>query len=220
MPTKEELLAELSDCVLDMRDDEVAGVAQQYLDAGYDVNQGVFEGLVDGMNKAADLYEEGEYFVPELLICSDAMYNGLDVFKPHMDSGGMKKKCTLVIGVVEGDTHDIGKNLVKIMMEASGYEVVDLGRDIPAKDFVDAVVEHDAKAVAMSTLMTTSMENMEKVIEELKARNLRDQVKVIVGGGPLSHGYSNKIGADGYSNTAVEAVELLDGLMGYEDEEG
>ena len=220
MPTKEELLEELSDCVLDMRDDDVADVAQQYLDAGYDVNDAVFHGLVDGMNKAADLYEEGEYFVPELLICSDAMYNGLDVLKPHMDTGDMKKKCSLVIGVVEGDTHDIGKNLVKIMMEASGYEVIDLGRDIPAKDFVDAVVEHDAQAVAMSTLMTTSMENMEQVIAELKERNLRDQVKVIVGGGPLSPGYSNKIGADGYSNTAVEAVELLDGLMGYEDEEG
>ena len=219
MPAKEELLAELSDCVLDMRDDEVADVAQTYLDAGYDPNEGVFDGLVDGMNKAADLYEEGEYFVPELLICSDAMYNGLDVFKPHLDAGGMQKKCNVVIGVVEGDTHDIGKNLVKIMMEASGYNMIDLGRDIPAASFVDAVEEHDASAVALSTLMSTSMENMGEVIKLLKERGLRDKVKVIVGGGPLSTGYAQKIGADGYSNTAVEAVELLDGLMGYQDGE-
>ena len=215
MATKEELLKELSDCVLDLRDDEVADIAQQYIDEGYNAYDGIFYGLVDGMNKAAQLYEEEEYFVPELLICSDAMYNGLDVLRPHVDTGDMKQKCKVAIGVVQGDTHDIGKNLVKIMMEASGYEMVDLGRDVEPELFVDAVVNGGCKALALSTLMSTSMVGMGTIIKELEEKGVRDQVKVIVGGGPLSHGYAKKIGADGYSENALEAVELLDKLMGY-----
>ncbi|MBQ9067440.1 MAG: corrinoid protein [Eggerthellaceae bacterium] len=215
MANKEELIAELSECVVDLRDDEVADIAQTYIDSGYEAYDAMFYGLVDGMNKAAQLYEEGEYFVPELLICSDAMYNGLDVLRPHLKSGDLQRKCKVVIGVVEGDTHDIGKNLVKIMMEAAGYEMIDLGRDVPAEQFVTAVKENGAEAVGLSTLMSTSMENMGTVVELLEQEGIRDQVKVIVGGGPLSPGYARKIGADGYSNTAVEAVELLDDLMGY-----
>lgn len=215
MATKEELLKELSDCVLDLRDDEVEQVAQSYIDAGYEAYDGIFHGLVDGMNKAAQLYEEEEYFIPELMICSDAMYTGLDVLRPHIDSSQIKQKCKVAIGVVEGDTHDIGKNLVKIMLEASGYEMIDLGRDVPIQDFVDAVVNDGARAVALSTLMSTSMANMGKVVQKLEEAGVRDQVKVIVGGGPLSSAYAKKIGADGYSDSAVEAVELLDGLMGW-----
>lgn len=215
MATKEELLKELSDCVLDLRDDEVEEVAQSYIDAGYEAYDGIFYGLVDGMNKAAQLYEEEEYFIPELMICSDAMYTGLDVLRPHIDSSQMKQKCKVAIGVVEGDTHDIGKNLVKIMLEASGYEMIDLGRDVPIQEFVDAVVNDGARAVALSTLMSTSMPNMAKVVQKLEEAGVRNQVKVIVGGGPLSSGYARKIGADGYSDSAVEAVELLDGLMGW-----
>lgn len=215
MASKEELLKELSDCVLDLRDDEVEEAAQNYIDAGFDAYEGIFYGLVDGMNKAAQLYEEGEYFIPELMICSDAMYAGLDVLRPHIDDSKMKQKCKVAIGVVEGDTHDIGKNLVKIMLEASGYEMVDLGRDVPVQDFVDAVRNDGVQALALSTLMSTSMANMGTVVEKLTEAGVRDQVKVIVGGGPLSSGYARKIGADGYSDTAVEAVELLDGLMGW-----
>lgn len=215
MASKEELLKELSDCVLDLRDDEVEEAAQNYIDAGFDAYEGIFYGLVDGMNKAAQLYEEGEYFIPELMICSDAMYAGLDVLRPHIDDSKMKQKCKVAIGVVEGDTHDIGKNLVKIMLEASGYEMIDLGRDVPVQDFVDAVRNDGVQALALSTLMSTSMANMGTVVEKLTEAGVRDQVKVIVGGGPLSSGYARKIGADGYSDTAVEAVELLDGLMGW-----
>lgn len=215
MASKEVLLKELSDCVLDLRDDEVEEAAQNYIDAGFDAYEGIFNGLVDGMNKAAQLYEEGEYFIPELMICSDAMYAGLDVLRPHIDDSKMKQKCKVAIGVVEGDTHDIGKNLVKIMLEASGYEMVDLGRDVPVQDFVDSVLNDGVQALALSTLMSTSMANMGTVVEKLTEAGVRDQVKVIVGGGPLSSGYARKIGADGYSDTAVEAVELLDGLMGW-----
>ncbi len=213
--TKEDLLQELSDCVVDMRDDETASVAQRYLDAGHDARDGIFKGLVDGMNKAAQLYEEEEYFIPELLICSDAMYNGLDVLRPHVDRSQLQQKCKVAIGVAQGDTHDIGKNLVKIMMEASGYEMIDLGRDVPNERFIEAVEQQGAQIVALSTLMSTSMSNMAKVIEMLQERGLRDQVRVIIGGGPISSGFSRKIGADGYSPTAVDATRLADELMGY-----
>ena len=216
MATKEELIARLAECVLEMEDEEVVDVANEYIEAGYEAYDGIMEGLVAGMNKASDLYDAEEYFVTDVLLCSDAMYAGLDVLRPHLpaveNTGDVKKA---VIGVVEGDTHDIGKNLVKIMLEASGYEMIDLGRDVPIQEFVDAVVNDGARAVALSTLMSTSMPNMAKVVQKLEEAGVRDQVKVIVGGGPLSSGYARKIGADGYSDSAVEAVELLDGLMGW-----
>lgn len=216
MASKEEMLKELSDCVLDLRDDEVVEVAQAYIDAGYDAQDGIFEGLVDGMNKAAQLYEEEEYFIPELLICSEAMYNGLDVLRPHVDTSNLQRKCKVLIGVVQGDTHDIGKNLVKIMLEASGYEMIDLGRDVSIQSFIDAVKnDSEIKAIVMSTLMSTAMPNMNKVVEGLVDQGVRDQVKVAVGGGPLSSSYAKKMGADGYSTTAVEAVTMLDSLMGW-----
>lgn len=215
--SKEELIGELGDCVVDMEDERVADVAREYVDAGYDVRDGIFDGLVAGMNRVAELYEEEEYFIPELLICSDAMYNGLDVMKPMLEGSDAPQKGTVVIGVVQGDTHDIGKNLVKIMLESSGYRVVDLGRDIAPERFVEAVRGNDADVVAMSTLMSTSMANMGKVVEALEAAGLRGRVKVIVGGGPISQAFSDKIGADGYSRTATDAVKLLDRLLGYAD---
>jgi dimethylamine corrinoid protein len=216
MATKKDLLAELCDCVLNMRDDDVAQIAQQYIDEGYDPNEAIFDGLVVGMNKAADLYDAEEYFIPELLICSDAMYNGLDVIRPHLPQDESNKKCKVAIGVVQGDTHDIGKNIVKIMLEAAGYEMMDLGRDVPMQNFVDAVKNDGAKVVSMSTLMSTSMENMGKVIDMLKEQGVRDDCFVMVGGGPISQAFADKIGADGYSTTAVEAVKLVDHALGYD----
>ena len=134
-----------------------------------------------------------------------------------LEGSDAPQKGTVVIGVVQGDTHDIGKNLVKIMLESSGYRVVDLGRDIAPERFVEAVRDNDADVVAMSTLMSTSMANMGKVVEALEAAGLRERVKVIVGGGPISQAFSDKIGADGYSRTATDAVKLLDRLLGYAD---
>lgn len=210
--TKEELLKKLSDCVFDMEDEEVVEVAKEYAAAGYDPVEGILKGLVDGMNKASEMYEKEEYFIPELLICSSAMYNALDVFRPLIPKDEAGGKCKVVIGVVRGDTHDIGKNLVKIMLESAGYEMLDLGRDVPVEDFVKTAKEQGAKVIALSTLMSTSMANMGKVIELLKQEGIRDQVKVIVGGGPISQSFADKIGADGYSGSAVEAVKLVDRL--------
>lgn len=213
MRSQEELLKALSDCVVKMEDDTVAEVAQAYVAAGYPALEGILKGLVDGMQKAAVLYEQEEYFIPELLICSDAMYNGLDVLRPHLDQADSLEKHKVVIGVVEGDTHDIGKNLVKIMLEAAGYEMHDLGRDVALQRFIDKIREIDADVLAMSTLMSTTMPGMAQVIEMLKAEGLRDKVKVIIGGAPISQAFAQKIGADGYSANAVEAVKLLDRLM-------
>ncbi len=213
METKEEFLAELSRCVVEMEDDDISAVAEDYAVHGYAPLDGSLDGLVDGMNKAADLYEREEYFIPELLICSNAMYNGLDVLRPLLPQEEKNSKSKIVIGVVKGDTHDIGKNLVKIMLESAGYEMIDLGRDVAVDDFISTAKEQGAEVIALSTLMSTSMVNMEKVIQGLEAAGIRDQVKVIVGGAPISPAFAEKIGADGYSANAVEAVKLVDRLL-------
>ena len=200
MKTKEELLKALADCVCDMEDEEVIDVVHEYLEAGYDAQEGLLGGLVEGMKRASDLYEEGEYFVPELIVCSDAMYAGIEELQKAMPD--------------EGDTHDIGKNLVRIMLETGGFEVHDLGRDVPADAFVDYVKNHDVDIICMSSLMTTTMPGMAEVIEKLKSEGLRDKVKVMVGGAPVSPAFAEKIGADGYTKNAIEAVAFAKGLVG------
>lgn len=207
------LLKRLSECVLEMEDDEVIKVAEEYISDGYDPLTGVLDGLVPGMQKASELYEAEEYYIPELLICSDAMYNGLDVIRPHIKRDDMQQKGKVVIGVVQGDTHDIGKNLVKIMLESAGYEIYDLGRDVPLEQFVDKVKEVDADILALSTLMSTAMPGMEKIVKMLENEGIRDKVKVVVGGGPISWAFAHKIGANGYAASAVAAVSLVDDLM-------
>ena len=213
--SKEELLEKLSECVVEMEDEEVVDVANEYVESGYPALDGIMEGLVDGMNKASDLYDEEEYFVTDLLLCSDAMYSGIDILKPHLPVEENKgEKLKIVIGVVEGDTHDIGKNLVKIMLDTAGFEMYDLGRDVPLDNFVDKAIEVGASLICMSTLMTTTMDGMRIVIEKLKEKGIRDKVKVMVGGSPISQKYANEIGADGYSANAVGAVKLAKRLAG------
>ncbi|MDY5845180.1 MAG: corrinoid protein [Bariatricus sp.] len=212
--SKEELLAKLSECVVEMEEDEVVDVSKEYIEGGYPAFDGIMEGLVDGMNKASDLYDAEEYFVTDVLLCSDAMYAGLEVLRPHLPEnadGGEKPK--VVIGVVEGDTHDIEKNLVKIMMDTAGFEMYDLGRDVPLDAFVDKAIEVDASIVCISTLMTTTRIGMKTVIEKLQERGIRDKVKVMVGGSPISQKYADEIGADGYSTNALEAVKLAKRLL-------
>ncbi|MGM0379087.1 MAG: corrinoid protein [Bacillota bacterium] len=213
--SKEKLLKKLSDGVLEMEDDVVIEAANEYLKQGYPALDGILKGLVDGMNKASVLYDEEEYFVTDVLLCSDAMYEGLNILRPHLpEEEANKKKPTGVIGVVQGDTHDIGKNLVKIMLETAGFEMHDLGRDVPLVEFVEKSKEVKADLVCLSTLMTTTMGGMETVIDMLKEHGVRDEMKVIVGGGPISQKFADIIGADGYSDNAVEAVKLSKSLLG------
>lgn len=217
MATKEELIARLAECVLEMEDEEVVDVANEYIEAGYEAYDGIMEGLVAGMNKASDLYDAEEYFVTDVLLCSDAMYAGLDVLRPHLpaveNTGDVKKA---VIGVVEGDTHDIGKNLVKIMMDTAGFEMHDLGRDVPLAQFVDKAEEVGADIIAMSTLMTTTMPGMREVVSMLEERGIRGKYKVMVGGSPISQKFCDEIGADIYTANAVEAVKAAKAAVGME----
>lgn len=215
MSRKEEIIKLLSDNVLEMEEDDVVELSEEYVKLGYPVEEAITNGLIDGMNRAGVLYDEEEYFITDILLCSDAMYAGIDVMKPYMeDKAEESKKVKAVIGVVEGDTHDIGKNLVKIMMETAGFEMIDLGRDVTKEQFIETIKKENADLLCMSTLMTTTMSSMEEVIEELKKEGLRESLKVMIGGGPISKRFADKIGADGYSANAVEAVKLANRLMG------
>jgi len=208
MRSREDILKDLADSVLNMNEDKAAATAQEAIDAGLDAFDAITNGLVVGMNKAGELYDQEEYFVPELLICSDALYLALDILKPHLKKEETTGKTGCVIGVVEGDTHDIGKNLVKIMLDVAGFEVHDLGRNVPLGDFIEKAKEVGAKIICLSTLMTTTMDGMATVIEMLKEEGIRSQFKVLVGGGPISQGFADRIGADGYAANASRAVEV------------
>lgn len=207
--TKKELFEEIKNNLIEMEEEIVAELCEKSLEMGVAAEETIQEGLIAGMEAVGQLYEEEEYFLPEVLICSDAMNGGIDILKPHLKGDTSTEKIKAVIGVVEGDTHDIGKNLVKIMLEAGGIEVHDLGRDVPLDEFVGKTKEVGADFVIMSTLMTTTMEGMKRVIEKLKAEGIRDSVKVAVGGGPISQRFATEIGADLYTKDANECVRSI-----------
>lgn len=213
MTSQKEYLDKMAKMVVEMEDEEIGDLCREYLKEGYDPEDAIFNGLIKGMNEVGKLFEEEEYFISDLLICSDAMYNGIDVLKEKIESYGENNLATAVIGVVEGDTHDIGKNLVKLMLEVNGFKMIDLGKDVPAEKFVDEAIKNDAQFIMMSTLMTTTMANMKKVIDILNERNIRDQFIVMVGGGPVSESFAKDIGADAYSENANEAVKVAKSLI-------
>ena len=206
---KEQVIKDLSDGVVEMDEVKVIAAANRAVANRVDAYEAIEHGLSHGMERAGQLFEEEEYFVPELLICSDAMYAGLEILTPHIKAAEGIEKRKIVIGVIEGDTHDIGKNLVKIMLETSGFEIIDLGRDVPALRFVEKAKEVNADVIAISTLMTTTMSGMAEVIHSLTEQGIRDRFKVIVGGGPISKGFAERIGADGYAVNASSAVKLV-----------
>lgn len=196
-----------------MQEEETAIIAKECLENGIPAYEAIDKGLAVGMNRAGQLYEEEEYYIPELIMCSDAMYSGLEVLKPYLEKSEAESKIKVVIGVVQGDTHDIGKNLVKIMMETEGFEVIDLGRDVPPKDFVNKAREVEASIIVLSTLMTTTMNGMAEVINLLKAEGIREKVTVMIGGGPISQGFADKIGADLYTINASQASKSAKALF-------
>ncbi len=210
---KIEYLQKLSDYVFEYEDEKIAQVAKDYLDEGYPALDAIMDGLVDGMKRAGDMFQKDEYFVTDILLCSDAMENALEVLRPCLEKKDISSGHKIVIGVIEGDTHDIGKNLVKTMLQTEGFEVIDLGRDVPVNEFVNTAVKENAEIIAMSTLMTTTMPNMRRVIEKLENENMRSKFKIMIGGGPISQNFADKIKADGYSKDAVEAVKLAKRLV-------
>ena len=217
MATEQELHQGLYEAVVDMDEDRAAELARQVVAEGYDAYAAIEDGLSRGMDKVGELYEQEEYFIPELLLCSDAMYAGIDILKPHIVRQENSERHVVVIGVVEGDTHDIGKNLVKIMLESAGFEVIDLGRDIKPQAFLKAAKEHEAEIIALSTLMTTAMPAMKEVIDLLEEKQLRKNYKVVIGGGPISPGFAKKIKADAYAVNAAEAARIAKELVGLEE---
>ena len=213
MAREQELHKGLSDAVVDMDEDLARELAQAVVDEGFDAYEAIEKGLSAGMEEVGRLYEEEEYFIPELLLCSDAMYAGIEILRPHIKKREDSVRHTVVIGVVEGDTHDIGKNLVKIMLESAGFDVIDLGRDIPAAEFVKKAEESGAEIIALATLMTTAMPAMREVVEALENEGVRGKFKVVVGGGPISPAFAEKIGADVYAVNAAEAARLARELV-------
>jgi len=186
---------------------------QAALDAGLDAGQILAEGMIAAMKEVGRLFEEGDYFVPEMLIAARAMQAGLGLLKPHLLSSDVKSAGKVAIGTVKGDLHDIGKNLVALMLEGAGFEVIDLGVDVAPEKFVEAIAVGGANIVAFSALLTTTMPNMKITIDAIQHAGLRDKVKVIIGGAPVTEEYSRQIGADGFSSDASRAVSLAQSLM-------
>ncbi len=203
------LLNQIATAVVEMDDEAVVSCCTRALEAGIDAKTIIEKGLVEGMNTVSAYFEDQTYFLPEILICSDTFNLGLSQVKPHLryDDGHKTKK--IVIGVVAGDTHDIGKNIVRIMMESAGFTCYDLGRDVPLEAFIDKAEEVDADIICMSTLMTTTMTGMKTVVDRLKERQIRDKYTVMIGGGPISNKFAEDIGADYYTKDASEAVKCI-----------
>lgn len=173
----------------------------------------IINGLAKGMNEVGDKYEKKEYFLPEMLLSADAMYAGLNILTPHISKSENQQKGKIILGVVEGDIHDIGKNIVKAMLTAAGYEVVDLGTDIPPDEFVQKAKSEGAQVIAMSTLMTTTLTSMKAVEEKLKEEGLKNKVKTIVGGGAVTEDWRANIGSDAYGKDASEAIDKVKTLV-------
>ncbi|PJB34623.1 MAG: cobalamin-binding protein, partial [Deltaproteobacteria bacterium CG_4_9_14_3_um_filter_51_14] len=204
---REKLLKELSEGVVEYDEERVKKASNEVLDKGLNVYDAVMNGLAAGMEKVGALYDQQEYFVPELLMCADALYAGLDILKPHirLEDLGDKPKGQVVIGTVQGDVHDIGKNIIKMMFEVAGFTVHDLGRDVPLEKFVEEQLRTDAEIVALSAMMTTTMMGMKKVVEMIKEKN--PNVAIMLGGAPVTRDTAGLFGADGYAESAGNAVQ-------------
>jgi corrinoid protein of di/trimethylamine methyltransferase len=204
---RDELVKDLSDAVVDMDEDKAKETSQRVLDEGLNAYDAIMNGLAAGMVIVGDLYDKHEYFVPELLMCADALYAGLDILKPHIkpEDIGEGAKGQVVIGTVQGDVHDIGKNIIKMMFEVAGFTVHDLGRDVPLEKFVEEQMRTDSDIVALSAMMTTTMMGMKKVVQMIKEKN--PNVAIMLGGAPVTKDVTELFGADGYAESAGNAVQ-------------
>jgi len=222
MASKEELFEKLKDGVINFKDDQVKEASQTAVDEGYPALEMIMDGLAAGMEVVGDLYEKQEYFVPEVLMCADALYGGLDILRPHVPKKEGGAVAQVVIGSIQGDVHDIGKNLVKMMFDVAGWEVYDLGRDVPLENFVKEQMRTDAEVVAMSAMMTTTMLGMRKVIKMIKEKN--PNVAIMLGGAPVTQDVATLFGADGYAesagNAVQEGIKMISRLKEYEKAKG
>jgi len=209
----EAVLQKIYDNVMNGQAGAVEAGVQDALQAGIEAAVILNEGMIAAMAEVGRLFEEGEYFVPEMLIAARAMQAGLAVLKPQLIESDVQSTGRVVIGTVKGDLHDIGKNLVAMMLEGAGFEIFDLGTDVSPERYVQAARETDAHIVAMSALLTTTMPAMESTIAALQEAGLREQVRVMVGGAPITQDYANRIGADGFAPDASRAVTAAKALV-------
>lgn len=204
---------ELSKAVIAGQEAKVKQLTQAAIDAGLAPLSIINDGLIGGMNVVGQRFKVGDMFVPEVLMSARAMGAGVEMVKPLLAGGEISSKGTVVIGTVKGDLHDIGKNLVGMMLESSGYKVIDLGTDTAPEDFAAAVKENNAQVVGLSALLTTTMLAMKDTIEFFKEEGIRDNVRVLVGGAPISQTFADEIGADGFAADAASATELVGKLL-------
>lgn len=217
---RKEIFGKLKNAVIQYDEDTSKEASKEALEIGIEANDAIFNGLVSGMEEVGRLFEAQEYFVPELLMCADALYAGLDILKPHVKQLDLGVKGSVVIGTVEGDVHDIGKNIVKMMFDVAGFTVYDLGRDVPLDKFVEEQLRTDSDLVCLSAMMTTTMVGMKKVIDNLKTKN--PNVKIMIGGAPVSQDIAEKWGADGYAkdanNALKDAINMISSLKKLKEE--
>ena len=204
-----ELLDQISNSLQNGDDEKVVELSKQALDQKISPKDILNKGLIAGMNVVGEKFRDFEIFLPDVLLAAKAMTAAMDILKPMLIQDDLPNIGKIVIGTVQGDLHDIGKNLVGIMLKGSGVDVVDLGKDVPPETFVDTAVKEKAGIIGMSALLTTSTPMMKKVVEILHERGLRDTIKTIVGGAPLSADYATELGADGYASDAADAVERI-----------
>lgn len=210
----DDLIAELQEAVIAGDEDKAVSAARQSLDAGMAPLTAMEEGLTPGIREVGDRFGRLEMFLPEMMLSAKAMEAAVAVLEPHLGSSDAAKKGKVLIGTVKGDIHDIGKNIAASLLRANGYEVVDLGRDVPITDFIDEAEKVEAQIVGMSGLLTTSLPLMRDVIQMMIEEEVRDRYQVIIGGGPTSQNFADEIEADGYADNAQDGVLLCDQLLG------
>jgi len=193
--------------------ERVIKAIQEAIENGEKADVILQEGIVKGMAEVGRLFEEGEYFVPEMLIAARAVKDGLQVLKPYLQLADIQPRGKILIGTVKGDLHDIGKNLVSIMLEGAGYQIIDLGVDVDAALFLEKTKEEKPDVLALSALLTTTMVNMANVVKTIRNEKQTRNVKIIIGGAPVTQSFADEIGADGYSMDASQAVRLVNSLM-------
>jgi 5-methyltetrahydrofolate--homocysteine methyltransferase len=206
------VLDELREAVIDGQAKTAVARAEEGLAAGIPADAVLHDGLIAAMREVGQLFEDGEIYVPEMLVAARAMNAAVAVLKPRLVGHEVQSSGTVAIGTVQGDLHDIGKNLVAMMLEGSGFEVVDLGTDVPPERFVEAIKD-GADVVGMSALLTTTMTSMKEVVDAIREAGLRDKVRIIVGGAPITARYAAEIGADGYAPDASKAVRKVHELL-------
>jgi len=209
-----ELLGKMAESLIAGKIDEVVNLTKEALDGGAAPADILDQGLLAGMDVVGQRFKAEEMFIPEVLRCAKCMHGAMDILRPLLAETGAKSIGTLIIGTVKGDLHDIGKNLVGMMFEGAGFDVVDIGIDKEPQVFVDAIKEHNATLIGMSALLTTTMPKMGETINAIKEAGIRDQVKILVGGAPITASFAEDIGADGYASNAASAVDKGKELMG------